>query len=81
MKSPRYPVVIISYEMFLRTHESLRELKFDVIVCDEGHRLKNNATKTTSVCHTCVCGAGVVYLCVVPLPFCTTSEFTHGIVS
>jgi DNA repair and recombination protein RAD54B len=49
VKSPWYPVVIISYEMFLRTHESLRALKFDVIVCDEGHRLKNNATKTTSL--------------------------------
>ena len=42
-------MVIVSYEMFLRTHELLKTIKFDVIVCDEGHRLKNNSTKTTSV--------------------------------
>ena len=41
--------MIISYEMFLRTYDSLKSVRFDVIVCDEGHRLKNNSTKTTSV--------------------------------
>ena len=50
LKSSKHPVVIISYEMFLRTYDSLKTVRFDVIVCDEGHRLKNNSTKTTSVC-------------------------------
>ena len=44
-----YPVLIISYEMFLRTHEALSRVCFDLMVCDEGHRLKNSAIKTTSV--------------------------------
>ena len=49
MKSPIYPVVVISYEMFLRTCERLRAVKFDIIICDEGHRLKNVGAKTTAV--------------------------------
>ena len=49
MKSPLYPVLIISYEMFLRAEEVLRAVKFDLVVCDEGHRLKNAEAKTTSV--------------------------------
>ena len=52
LKTSKYPVIIISYEMFLRTHDSLKRVRFDVVVCDEGHRLKNNSTKTTSVDHT-----------------------------
>ena len=44
-----YPIVIISYEMFVRVYEKLQSLQFDIIICDEGHRLKNNNIKTTSV--------------------------------
>ena len=47
-----YPVLVISYEMFLRAHALLGEVKFDVMVCDEGHRLKNTSAKTTSVSYT-----------------------------
>lgn len=50
VKSPIYPVLIVSYEMFLRSHETLCRVNFDLIVCDEGHRLKNGGAKTTSVC-------------------------------
>ncbi len=49
MKSPLYPVLIISYEMFLRAEGVLRAVNFDLVVCDEGHRLKNAEAKTTSV--------------------------------
>ena len=35
--------------MFLRTYEVLSKVSFDLMVCDEGHRLKNAAIKTTSV--------------------------------
>ena len=44
-----YPVLIISYEMFVRTYEVVKRMTFDLIVCDEGHRLKNTTIKTTSV--------------------------------
>lgn len=44
-----YPIVIISYEMFVRVYEQLQSLQFDIIICDEGHRLKNNNIKTSSL--------------------------------
>ncbi|RCN27738.1 hypothetical protein ANCCAN_26526, partial [Ancylostoma caninum] len=40
-----YPYLIISYEMALRYIEKLMAVRFDVLVCDEGHRLKNINTK------------------------------------
>ena len=49
INSSVHPVLIISYEMFLRTHEALSKVSFDLMVCDEGHRLKNTAIKTTLV--------------------------------
>ncbi|CAD6198751.1 unnamed protein product [Caenorhabditis auriculariae] len=39
------PYLIISYDMALRYQKELASLKFDMIVCDEGHRLKNSAGK------------------------------------
>ncbi|XP_062508935.1 DNA repair and recombination protein RAD54B-like isoform X2 [Corticium candelabrum] len=42
------PVMILSYEMFLRCHERIRDMRFDLIICDEGHRLKNACRKTSS---------------------------------
>lgn len=47
--SPLYPVMIISYEMFLRSVEEVRNIKFGLIICDEAHRLKNTAIKTATV--------------------------------
>ena len=42
MNSPlrgRSPVLILSYEMFTRSFESIDEnIKFDLVVCDEGHK-------------------------------------------
>ncbi len=49
MKHPSQPVFIISYEMFVRNYEILAKINFDLVVCDEGHRLKNANIKTTSV--------------------------------
>eukprot|EP00045_Choanoeca_perplexa_P001869 m.22119 g.22119 ORF g.22119 m.22119 type:complete len:872 (+) comp11205_c0_seq1:96-2711(+) len=42
-----YPVIIISYEMLLRSLDVLRKLKLDLLICDEAHRLKNPNSKTT----------------------------------
>lgn len=43
------PVLILSYEMLLRCHEVLKEIKVDLLICDEGHRLKNSEIKTNNV--------------------------------
>lgn len=44
-----YPVMIVSYEMFVRYCETIKQSQFDLLVCDEGHRLKNSNIKTASV--------------------------------
>ena len=44
-----YPVMIVSYEMFVRYCDVIKRSSFDILICDEGHRLKNSAIKTTSV--------------------------------
>jgi len=49
-KSSVHPVMIISYEMFLRNVDAIKKLNFDLLVCDEGHRLKNTTVKTSLVC-------------------------------
>ncbi|EDO39293.1 predicted protein [Nematostella vectensis] len=47
--SPIYPVLIISYEMFIRSQDDIMNIKFDLFICDEAHRLKNSAIKTTTL--------------------------------
>ena len=43
------PVLIMSYEMFVRSFEHITRLKFDLLVCDEGHRLKNEKIKASTL--------------------------------
>lgn len=48
-RHPRNTVMIVSYEMLMRCHEEINEITFDLIVCDEGHRLKNSNAKVAKV--------------------------------
>ncbi|BHF58280.1 DNA repair and recombination protein rad54b [Sparganum proliferum] len=44
------PVIIMSYEMFLQHADRVASLaNVDLLVCDEGHRLKNLGIKTTTL--------------------------------
>ncbi|KAM6215655.1 DNA repair and recombination protein RAD54B [Rhynchocyon petersi] len=60
IKSPLYSVLIISYEMLLRSLEQIKTIKFDLLICDEGHRLKNSAIKTTSALISLSCEKRII---------------------
>jgi DNA repair and recombination protein RAD54B len=42
-------VLVTSYERIRILTAELKKLKFDLIVCDEGHRLKDSSTKAVHV--------------------------------
>jgi SNF2 family N-terminal domain. len=46
---PQIPVMLISYEMFVRYYDDISQMHFDLLICDEGHRLKNTTIKTYAV--------------------------------
>lgn len=48
-KQIRNSIMIISYEMLIKYQQDIEQIAFDLIICDEGHRLKNNDIKTTKV--------------------------------
>ncbi|XP_028835895.1 DNA repair and recombination protein RAD54B isoform X2 [Denticeps clupeoides] len=58
--SPLCPVLVLSYEMVLRSLESLKKFDFGVLICDEGHRLKNTNIKTSSALHSLSCPRRVI---------------------
>jgi len=47
VNSYRFPVLIVSYEMFRKHYEAIRRAKLGLVLCDEGHRLKNSAGNAT----------------------------------
>lgn len=46
------PTLIISYELALRSIDRLSKIKFDLLVCDEAHRLKNKDGKLRTKLHS-----------------------------
>ncbi|XP_040849323.1 DNA repair and recombination protein RAD54B [Ochotona curzoniae] len=55
-----YSVLIISYEMLLRSLDQIKNIKFDLLICDEGHRLKNSAIKTTAALLSLSCEKRII---------------------
>ena len=50
----RYPsniqVIIISYEMAVRSEALLKSKKIDLMICDEAHKIKNPKNQAYQVC-------------------------------
>uniref|UniRef100_A0A8C7XGL5 RAD54 homolog B n=1 Tax=Oryzias sinensis TaxID=183150 RepID=A0A8C7XGL5_9TELE len=58
--SPLHSVLVISYEMLLRCLEQVQKVEFGLIICDEGHRLKNSSIKTSSALTSLSCDRRVI---------------------
>uniref|UniRef100_A0A3Q1F8H1 RAD54 homolog B n=1 Tax=Acanthochromis polyacanthus TaxID=80966 RepID=A0A3Q1F8H1_9TELE len=58
--SPLHSVLVISYEMLLRCLEQVQTVEFGLIICDEGHRLKNSSIKTSSALSSLSCTRRVI---------------------
>nr|XP_006111066.1 DNA repair and recombination protein RAD54B isoform X1 [Pelodiscus sinensis]XP_014426961.1 DNA repair and recombination protein RAD54B isoform X1 [Pelodiscus sinensis]XP_025038303.1 DNA repair and recombination protein RAD54B isoform X1 [Pelodiscus sinensis]XP_025038310.1 DNA repair and recombination protein RAD54B isoform X1 [Pelodiscus sinensis] len=60
INSPLYSVLIISYEMVLRSLDQIQAIEFNLLICDEGHRLKNSSIKTTSALISLPCEKRII---------------------
>ncbi|KAK7886769.1 hypothetical protein WMY93_026390 [Mugilogobius chulae] len=60
LASPLHNVLVISYEMLLRCLEQVQKVEFGLIICDEGHRLKNSSIKTSSALSSLSCQRRVI---------------------
>ncbi|XP_035527512.1 DNA repair and recombination protein RAD54B [Morone saxatilis] len=58
--SPLHSVLVISYEMLLRCLEQVQKMEFGLVICDEGHRLKNSNIKTSSALSSLSCNRRVI---------------------
>uniref|UniRef100_A0A8C9W0J3 RAD54 homolog B n=1 Tax=Scleropages formosus TaxID=113540 RepID=A0A8C9W0J3_SCLFO len=60
LSSPRFTVLVISYEMLLRSVEQVSRVEFGLVVCDEGHRLKNSNIKTSTALSSLACNRRII---------------------
>ncbi|NXC49565.1 RA54B protein, partial [Penelope pileata] len=60
ISSPLYSVMIISYEMLLRSLDQIQAIEFNLLICDEGHRLKNSCIKTTTALSSLPCERRII---------------------
>ncbi|XP_062836241.1 DNA repair and recombination protein RAD54B isoform X2 [Anolis carolinensis] len=60
INSPLYSVLIISYEMLLRSLDQIQKTEFSLVICDEGHRLKNSSIKTTNALVSLPCEKKII---------------------
>uniref|UniRef100_A0A8D0LAV7 DNA repair and recombination protein RAD54B n=1 Tax=Sphenodon punctatus TaxID=8508 RepID=A0A8D0LAV7_SPHPU len=60
VNSPLYSVLIISYEMLLRSLDQIQAIEFNLLICDEGHRLKNTSIKTTTALTSLSCNRRII---------------------
>lgn len=51
-KTKVYQVLIMSYEKILTCQDELKTVPFDLLICDEGHRLKNSTNKVIKAFNT-----------------------------
>ncbi|XP_068426910.1 DNA repair and recombination protein RAD54B [Clinocottus analis] len=58
--SPLHSVLVISYEMLLRCLDQVQKVEFGLVICDEGHRLKNSSIKTSSALSSLRCNRRVI---------------------
>ncbi|KAM6968402.1 DNA repair and recombination protein RAD54B [Aplochiton taeniatus] len=58
--SPLHSVLVISYEMLLRSLDQIVKVDFGLVICDEGHRLKNSSIKTSSAISGLSCTRRVI---------------------
>ncbi|KAJ6641570.1 DNA repair and recombination protein RAD54B [Pseudolycoriella hygida] len=54
------PFLLISYEMFAKHFDELKNVHFDVMICDEGHRLKNQSVKISTLLNQIDCARRVI---------------------
>ncbi|EMP42252.1 DNA repair and recombination protein RAD54B [Chelonia mydas] len=60
INSPLHAVLIISYEMLLRTLDQIQTIEFNLLICDEGHRLKNSSIKTATALVSLSCERRII---------------------
>uniref|UniRef100_A0A8C5SQZ0 RAD54 homolog B n=1 Tax=Laticauda laticaudata TaxID=8630 RepID=A0A8C5SQZ0_LATLA len=60
INSPLYSVLILSYEMLLRSVDQIQKTEFSLVICDEGHRLKNSSIKTTAALLSLSCERRII---------------------
>ncbi|CAM4498960.1 unnamed protein product [Lepidochelys olivacea] len=60
INSPLHAVLIISYEMLLRTLDQIQTIEFNLLICDEGHRLKNSSIKTATALISLSCERRII---------------------